>query len=244
MSADARFPGWVRHSGVGLELAGALAGFALLGYWIDRRYGTEPWGLVIGVILGLVGGLYNLVRESLQAVREARIEDEAAKAERLTESGPAAETERVRRASPERALRALPRPGAWSIVGVLMAVGLRADAAPGRRRRAARRWWPAACIGLASAALAGWLLIAVRADTPDARMQRAFLAMVVRLAVVVVLGLAAALSGEFARMPLLFWLATSYVVAAAARSEAGDRGVNRSADLQVRRDRHATRSRT
>jgi len=87
MSADSRFPGWVRHSGVGLELAGALAGFALVGYWIDRWYKTEPWGLVIGVILGMVGGLYNLVRQSLQAVREARIEDEAAKAERLKNPG-------------------------------------------------------------------------------------------------------------------------------------------------------------
>lgn len=87
MSADSRFPGWVRHSGVGLELAGALAGFALVGYWIDRWYETEPWGLLIGVILGLVGGLYNLVRQSLQAVREARIEDEAAKAERLKNPG-------------------------------------------------------------------------------------------------------------------------------------------------------------
>ena len=74
--SDSRLPGWVRHSGVGLELAGAVAGFALIGYWIDRRYATEPWGVVIGVILGLVGGLYNLVKQSLRAVREARIEDQ------------------------------------------------------------------------------------------------------------------------------------------------------------------------
>ena len=33
--------------------------------------------MLVGVILGLVGGLYNLVKQSLQAVREARIEDEA-----------------------------------------------------------------------------------------------------------------------------------------------------------------------
>jgi hypothetical protein len=67
-------------------------------------------------------------------------------------------------------------------------------------------------ISFTSAALAGWLLTAVKAETPAAGMQRAFRAMVVRLGVVVVLGLAAVLSGELARMPLLFWLATSYVV--------------------------------
>src|SRR6266550_8298742 len=65
MSADRRFPGWVRYSGVGLELAGATAGLSLVGYWIDRRFGTQPWGILGGVIIGLVGGLYNLVRESL-----------------------------------------------------------------------------------------------------------------------------------------------------------------------------------
>ena len=66
-------------------------------------------------------------------------------------------------------------------------------------------------ISLLSAALAGCLLIVVGADTPEARMQRSFLAMVVRLAVVVALGAAAALSGELARQPLLFWIGTAYV---------------------------------
>ena len=66
-------------------------------------------------------------------------------------------------------------------------------------------------IGLLSAALAGWLLIVMGGETPEARMQRSFLAMVVRLAVVVVLGMAAALSGEFGRAPLLFWIGTAYV---------------------------------
>jgi ATP synthase protein I len=75
MSSDKRFPDWVRHSGVGLELAGAVAGFTLIGYWIDRHYGTSPWGLVVGLVLGIVGGLYNFVREALQATREAQRED-------------------------------------------------------------------------------------------------------------------------------------------------------------------------
>jgi ATP synthase protein I len=79
MSADKRFPGWVRYSGVGLELAGAMAGLALLGYWIDGRFGTTPWGIIGGVVIGLIGGLYNMVSESLQAVREAKTEDDDAR---------------------------------------------------------------------------------------------------------------------------------------------------------------------
>jgi len=71
-----RYPGWVRYSGVGLELAGATAGLALIGYWVDGRFGTRPWGTLVGVVIGLVGGLYNLVRESLDAVREAKAEDD------------------------------------------------------------------------------------------------------------------------------------------------------------------------
>ena len=67
-------------------------------------------------------------------------------------------------------------------------------------------------IGLASAALAGWPLVAGRETTPDARLKRALLAMFVRLGVVGMLGAAAALSGRVATTPLLFWLATSYVV--------------------------------
>jgi F0F1-type ATP synthase assembly protein I len=73
---DRRSPGWVRYSGFGLELAGAIAGLALLGHWIDGKFGTTPWGILGGVIIGMVGGMYNLVRESLAAVREAKDDDD------------------------------------------------------------------------------------------------------------------------------------------------------------------------
>jgi hypothetical protein len=42
-------------------------------------------------------------------------------------------------------------------------------------------------------------------------MRRGFLAMIARLVVALVLGLAAALSGEFATSSLLFWLAMAYI---------------------------------
>jgi hypothetical protein len=99
---------------------------------------------------------------------------------------------------------------AVAIVLGLSAVGL----LPTRRLAGAggtRAMVVGCAISLLSAALAGWLLIVVGAETPEARMRRGFLAMIVRLAVVVVLGIAAVLSGEFARTPLLFWMATAYV---------------------------------
>lgn len=77
--SDQRFPGWVRHSGAGLELAGAVAGLSLLGYWIDGKFGSGPWGILGGVVIGLVGGLYNLVKQSLAAVRDAKTEDTLAR---------------------------------------------------------------------------------------------------------------------------------------------------------------------
>ena len=81
MSPDRRSGGWVRYSGIGLELAAVTAGLTLVGYWIDRRFGTSPWGLLGGVIIGIVGGLYNLIRESQDAIRDAQAEDAGRKGE-------------------------------------------------------------------------------------------------------------------------------------------------------------------
>lgn len=53
---------------LGAELAGAIIGLTLLGLWIDHRFGTSPWGLLVCVVLGCVGGFYNLIRSSLKAL--------------------------------------------------------------------------------------------------------------------------------------------------------------------------------
>lgn len=47
-------------------LVGSLIGLALLGYFADRWLGTEPWLLLLGLILGLVIGLYEVARVSLK----------------------------------------------------------------------------------------------------------------------------------------------------------------------------------
>ena len=64
-------PSWVRVSGIGVEFAGAVAGFTLVGYWVQRYFDCAPWGVLVGAILGLGGGMYNMIRQSLAAVRQA-----------------------------------------------------------------------------------------------------------------------------------------------------------------------------
>jgi len=69
--ADKRkgYPDWIRLYGIGFEFVAAVAVFALIGYAIDCKYESSPWGVLVGVALGLIGGTYNLVRESLAAFR-------------------------------------------------------------------------------------------------------------------------------------------------------------------------------
>jgi F0F1-type ATP synthase assembly protein I len=62
---------WKGLAGIGLEFAAAVGGFAALGWWIDRKYQTEPTALLICTGLGLVGGTYNLVKQSLAAAKRA-----------------------------------------------------------------------------------------------------------------------------------------------------------------------------
>lgn len=63
--------GWLKLAGLGFELAASIAGGALIGWWIDRRLGTAPQALTVCTAIGVVGGLYNLIRTALAASREA-----------------------------------------------------------------------------------------------------------------------------------------------------------------------------
>jgi F0F1-type ATP synthase assembly protein I len=48
--------------GLGAELLGALAVCAVPGYFVDKKFNTGPWGVLIGALLGIALGLYQLIR--------------------------------------------------------------------------------------------------------------------------------------------------------------------------------------
>ena len=64
-------PTWMRYSGLGFEFVAAVGVFAAIGHWfVDANWDTGPWGLVVCAMLGLIGGMYNLIRQSMAAFRE------------------------------------------------------------------------------------------------------------------------------------------------------------------------------
>ncbi|MBI3541339.1 MAG: AtpZ/AtpI family protein [Deltaproteobacteria bacterium] len=50
------------YGAVGFQLATTVVGGLLLGGWLDKKWGTTPWLSVVGLVIGSVGGFYNLIR--------------------------------------------------------------------------------------------------------------------------------------------------------------------------------------
>ena len=48
----------------GITLFASVAAFTALGWFLDRWLGTDPWLLIVGIILGSAAGLYEFVRIS------------------------------------------------------------------------------------------------------------------------------------------------------------------------------------
>lgn len=58
-------PFWITfgiYGAVGIQLAGAVLGGWFLGDFCDARWGSTPYLALSGLVLGFIGGLYNLIR--------------------------------------------------------------------------------------------------------------------------------------------------------------------------------------
>ncbi len=49
-------------AGAGYTLIGAILLLGGIGYGVDAWMGSEPWGLLVGLLLGIVVGFYELAR--------------------------------------------------------------------------------------------------------------------------------------------------------------------------------------
>jgi ATP synthase protein I len=47
---------------MGLELATAVFVGAAIGYFIDTKLKSAPWGIIIGVVIGAMAGFWNIYK--------------------------------------------------------------------------------------------------------------------------------------------------------------------------------------
>ncbi len=48
--------------GAGIQLAASVLLLLFAGRWLDNRYGTAPWLMVTGIVLGFGAGLTSFIR--------------------------------------------------------------------------------------------------------------------------------------------------------------------------------------
>jgi ATP synthase protein I len=71
-------PSASEFAGVGLQFAVSILVFLYLGQWLDRKLGTAPWLLMVGVFLGAGASFYSMYRKLMaanareEAARKAR----------------------------------------------------------------------------------------------------------------------------------------------------------------------------
>ena len=64
------------YAALGVQFVLSILLFLYVGRWVDRKLGTEPWGLMIGVFTGAALGFYAMVRK---LTADQKREDEASR---------------------------------------------------------------------------------------------------------------------------------------------------------------------
>ncbi len=52
----------VKYAQAGTMLVAPMLAFGAIGWWLDGRFGTKPWLLLAGLIVGMIGGFVNFFR--------------------------------------------------------------------------------------------------------------------------------------------------------------------------------------
>jgi F0F1-type ATP synthase assembly protein I len=71
-----------RMGTMGYELVLAIVVTGGVGWLLDWAFGTKPWLLVAGMLIGIVAGLYRFMREAGAALRQGGSSDDGDKADR------------------------------------------------------------------------------------------------------------------------------------------------------------------
>ena len=59
-----------KYAGVGLQFAGSILVFLYAGRWVDGKFGTEPWGVIVGVFTGAGAAFFSMYRKLMADLAE------------------------------------------------------------------------------------------------------------------------------------------------------------------------------
>src|SRR5262245_62511674 len=60
------------YAGIGFEIVAPVLLGVFAGRWLDTRWGSRPWLLIVGSVLGIVVGFYSFLRRFLPIGRADR----------------------------------------------------------------------------------------------------------------------------------------------------------------------------
>lgn len=63
-----------RFAGTGIQFAFAVILFLYAGRWVDARFGTAPWGLIIGVFVGAGAAFWSMYGRLMKDLRHEEAE--------------------------------------------------------------------------------------------------------------------------------------------------------------------------
>ncbi|HMN09591.1 MAG TPA: AtpZ/AtpI family protein [Gemmatimonadaceae bacterium] len=76
-----------RYAGVGLQFAASIVAFLYAGQWLDRRFGTAPWGVLAGVFIGASAAFYSMYRRLMADLRRQEQEQATERARERAQEG-------------------------------------------------------------------------------------------------------------------------------------------------------------
>lgn len=64
--AEKNEPNWGHFLGLGLQMAVGVGLGIWVGSWLDRKFGWNGKGVLLGSMLGLAAGMYLLIKEAVR----------------------------------------------------------------------------------------------------------------------------------------------------------------------------------
>ncbi len=80
-SKEPWFAGFGPYLTLGLQLALTVVVLFFVGQWLDGQFGTSPWLMLLGLLIGVTGGMIKFFMTAMQLGREEDAKNRSEKKE-------------------------------------------------------------------------------------------------------------------------------------------------------------------